>query len=165
MRSALGEGSTFSLRLPMMAPGFERGDVAPEAMPGRTRPVPLALIIDDEQAARYVLRKSLSAVGCSVIEAANGKSGLQSAIAESPDVIFLDLRMPDMMGTEVLARLKREPATMRIPVVIATSQLVPERERERLGALAVAVLGKARLGEADGADQIRQVLRAANIPV
>ena len=165
VRSALGEGSTFSLRLPMTAAGFELSDVAPETTPNRPHAVPLALIVDDEETARYVLRRSLSAVGCGVIEAANGESGLQRAIAESPDVIFLDLRMPDMMGTEVLARLKREPATMRIPVVIATSQPVSARERERLGALAVAVLGKARLGEEDGADQIRQVLRAANIPV
>ena len=95
----------------------------------------------------------------------NGESGLLRAVSEKPDVIFLDLRMPDMLGTEVLARLKRDPATARIPVIIATSQIIAPDERERLEAHAVAVLGKGRLGENDGPDQIRQVLRAANIAV
>ena len=85
------------------------------------------------------------------------------AVSESPDVIFLDLRMPDMLGTEVLARLKRDPATAAIPVIIATSQIIAPTERERRSTHAAAVLGKGRLGEEEGRDEIRRVLRAANI--
>ena len=50
-------------------------------------------------------------------------------------------------------------------MIIATSQIIAPGERERLESHAVAVLGKGRLGENDGPDQIRQVLRAANIAV
>ena len=92
-----------------------------------------------------------------------GAEGLARAEAEQPDVIFLDLRMPDMLGNEVLARLKRSPATARIPVIIATSQLIADDERQRLTAHATALLGKSSLAGAEGADAIRQALRSANL--
>jgi CheY-like chemotaxis protein len=101
--------------------------------------------------------------GCRVIEASGGEEGVKRAAAEHPDVIFLDLAMPDMMGTEALARLKRNPETAAIPVVIATSQIIADAERERLSTHAVAVLGKGRIGESDGEQEIRRALRAANI--
>ena len=148
----------------MTAPGFEMAASVPAESRAR-RPAPVALVVDDEQTARYVLRHSLTSLGCTVIEALNGEAGLRRAAADLPDVIFLDLRMPDMLGTEVLARLKRDPATAPIPVIIATSQVIAAGERERLESHAVAVLGKSRLGTADGPDQIRQALRAANIAV
>jgi len=162
--SAVGVGSTFWLRIPMSAPGVELEDVTSQAAQA-LRGAPVALVVDDEQTARYVLRHTLSEIGCTVIEAINGESGLRRASADRPDVIFLDLRMPDMLGTEVLARLKRNPETAGIPVIIATSQIIASAERERLEAHASAVLGKGRLGDADSRDQIRQALRAANIGV
>ena len=164
VHSELGRGSTFWLRVPMTAPGFELADDAAEHI-APMRGVPVALVVDDEDTARYVLRRALTAIGCSVLEASNGEGGLRRASADHPDVIFLDLRMPDMLGTEVLARLKRDPETAGIPVIIATSQVIATAERERLEAHAVAVLGKGRLGDDDGEDQIRQALRAANITV
>jgi CheY-like chemotaxis protein len=164
LRSTPGTGSTFILSIPMTAPGFELTADGADVKPV-LRDAPMALVVDDEQTARYLLRHSLTQIGCRVIEATNGEGGLLRAVTEKPDVIFLDLRMPDMLGTEVLARLKRDPATSQIPVIIATSQIIAPVERERLESHAVAVLGKGRLGENDGEDQIRQVLRAANIAV
>ena len=164
VRSAPGTGSTFFLSIPMTAPGFEMTADGADVKP-TLRDAPMALVVDDEQTARYLLRHSLTQIGCRVIEAMNGEGGLLRAISDKPDVIFLDLRMPDMLGTEVLARLKRDPVTARIPVIIATSQIIAPVERERLESHAVAVLGKGRLGENDGPDQIRQALRAANIAV
>ena len=163
--SALGRGSTFWLRLPIVAPGFETP--AP-AIPERTaQPValsmPTALVVDDEMTSRYVLRRCLTAAGCRVIEASGGKEGLARALAEQPDVVFLDITMPDMLGTEVLARLKRDPATARIPVVIATSRAIDEAERARLSAHAAAVLPKARIGGVNGDADLRDALTAAGI--
>ncbi len=169
VESELGQGSTFWVRVPMTAPGFEgqvRAEVArPEATARPVRPVPVALVVDDEQASRYVLRRYLTALGCRVIEASGGHEGVQRATVDAPDVIFLDLMMPDMLGTEALARLKRDPATANIPVVIATSQVIADPERERLSAHAVAVLGKGRIGGDGGDEEIRRALRAANITV
>ena len=163
VESVLGEGSTFWVRLPMTAPGFERATGQRLEAPARN--APLALVIDDEQTARYVLSRSLMAAGCRVLEAEGGEQGLSRAASERPDVIFLDLRMPDMLGTEVLARLKRNPATATIPVVIATSQVIADDERERLGVHATAILAKRAIGGEAGDDAVRNALRASSISI
>jgi signal transduction histidine kinase len=164
VESAPGAGSTFWLRIPLSL--AERVAAAPADSP--SSPVrsdaPVALVVDDEQVGRYVLRRYLTAAGCRVIEAAGGEEGLSRAVTDQPDVIFLDLQMPDMKGAEVLARLKRDAATSHIPVVIATSQLVAESERDRLTAHAVAFVGKSTIGETAG-DTIRQALTAAHISI
>ena len=128
-----------------------------------TRAVPLALVIDDEQAARYLLRRYLTAIGCRVSEASGGSEGLERAESDRPDVIFLDLRMPEMLGTEVLARLKRNPATAAIPVIIATSQIIDDDEWQRMSTHAAALVGKSRLGTDSGEEEIRRALRSANL--
>ena len=163
--SALGEGSTFWLRLPMTAPGFEPPIFAVAPVVVRSHEGPLALVIDDEQTARYLLRRYLTTIGCRVSEASGGPEGLARAESERPDVIFLDLRMPEMLGTEVLARLKRNPATTAIPVIISTSQIVAEDEWQRLSTHAAALMGKSSLGSKEGEDEVRRALRSANLNV
>ena len=163
--SALGEGSTFWVRMPMTAPGFEPPIFAAAPVAVRPKDVPLALVIDDEQTARYLLRRYLTAIGCRVSEASGGSEGLARAESERPDVIFLDLRMPEMLGTEVLARLKRNPATTAIPVVISTSQIVADDEWQRLSTHAAALMGKSSLGSDAGEDEVRRALRSANVNV
>jgi signal transduction histidine kinase len=161
--STPGEGSTFWLRIPATLPGHVAAHEAPLRQP--LDQAPLVLVVDDEQTARYVLRRFLTKAGCRVIEASGGEDALFRAASEQPDVIFLDLRMPDMLGTEVLARLKRERATADIPVIIATSQLMDRAEEERISHHAVAILSKARIGEEHGADEIRRVVLAAGVPL
>ncbi|MGH9346223.1 MAG: response regulator, partial [Vicinamibacterales bacterium] len=124
---------------------------------------PTVLVVDDEQSTRYVLRRYLTAAGCRVIEAAGGLEGLARAASEQPDAVVLDLAMPDMLGTEVLARLKREPSTARIPVIIATSQQIDEAERTRLTTHAAALLAKSRIGGTAGDADLRDALLAAGI--
>jgi signal transduction histidine kinase/CheY-like chemotaxis protein len=101
----------------------------------------LALIIDDDAAARYVIRKSLRR-SLKFEEARDGPSGLALAVACKPQVIFLDLAMPGMHGDEVLGRLKADPGTAHIPVIIVTSHDVDAALRERLGGRAHAILQK-----------------------
>jgi len=100
------------------------------------------LIVDDEEISRYVLRQNLAAPNYIVSEAATGGDALRVAHAERPDVICLDLMMPDVDGLEVLRRLKEDPATHDIPVVIVTSKSLDEPERRRLLELATGVLTK-----------------------
>jgi signal transduction histidine kinase/CheY-like chemotaxis protein len=100
----------------------------------------LALIIDDDEAARYVIRRSLS-TRVRFEEAANGEQGLALAARLKPAVIFLDIGMPGMTGDEVLARLKADPATADIPVIVVTSHEIDPPLRGRL-ARANAILPK-----------------------
>lgn len=89
---------------------------------------PLALLIDDQESDRYVLRRLVAAAGCSVVEAADGHEGLKLALQMGPDVIFLDWSMPQLSGREVIEQLQAGPATSGIPVVVVTGY-VPDARR------------------------------------
>jgi signal transduction histidine kinase/CheY-like chemotaxis protein len=101
----------------------------------------LALIIDDDEAARYVIRRSLRQP-MRFEEAADGVSGLEAATRCHPGVIFLDLAMPGMKGDEVLERLRDDPQTAQIPVVVVTSHELDAAMRSKLSGHARAILQK-----------------------
>ena len=77
------------------------------------------LIVDDDPHIREVLRFALEKDGFSVVEAANGAQALERHAAERPDLIVLDILMPEMDGTEVCRRLRRDHAT---PIVFLSSR-------------------------------------------
>jgi CheY-like chemotaxis protein len=94
-----------------------------------------ALIIDDENDIRRIARLALTKVGkMEVIDASTGLEGIEKAILEKPDVILLDVMMPTMDGPTVLAALKENPITNKIPVIFLTAKAMPA-ELERLKAL------------------------------
>ena len=101
----------------------------------------VALIIDDDEAARYVIRRSVRSP-MRFEEAADGPAGLAAAARVRPEVIFLDLSMPGMHGTEVLDRLKADPETAGIPVVIITSHEIDDRMRDQLTSRTKAIVQK-----------------------
>jgi DNA-binding response OmpR family regulator len=95
------------------------------------------LLIEDDAAAAEMYRLRLAADGYTVVIGRDGEEGLRMASDEAPDFIYLDLRLPGLDGFEVLERLRADPATMHIPVIILTNYGEPElRERGlKLGAL------------------------------
>jgi DNA-binding response OmpR family regulator len=80
------------------------------------------LVVDDEDDIRELCRVNLEFEGFDVIDARDGPTALDRAARQRPDVIFLDLMMPDMDGWEVLRRLKEDDATADIPVVLLTAR-------------------------------------------
>ncbi len=90
----------------------------------------LALVIDDQEADRYILSRSLVEAGWSVIEAVSGQQGVDYARDRRPDLILLDLTMPEMDGTAVIEQLRHGVATQAIPVIVVTSRVVtPDIDR------------------------------------
>ncbi|HEX8826082.1 MAG TPA: PAS domain S-box protein [Archangium sp.] len=89
------------------------------------------LVVDDTEAKRYFVCKTLRAVGLEVLEAASGQEAL-TALALQPDVVLLDVRLPDMSGFEVCRRLKADPATAGIPVLYVSSLMRDEELETRL---------------------------------
>jgi CheY-like chemotaxis protein len=85
---------------------------------GRPRRV---LLIEDDAWIRTFLRDVLSDEGYVVIEAADGRTGLRLAFEENPDVVLLDLAMPEFTGMDVLHGLKHLPRTRAIPVLILSA--------------------------------------------
>jgi two-component system cell cycle response regulator len=78
------------------------------------------LVVDDEPANRDLLEAILTGVGYRVVQAEGGPAALAQATAAPPDLILLDLMMPGMSGFEVCQRLKQEPATAEVPVIVVT---------------------------------------------
>lgn len=89
----------------------------------------VALIIDDEPQIRRLLRVTLEANGYNVFEAMNGQDGIVQAAQCRPEVVLLDLGLPDMDGVEVLKRIRD---WSRVPVIILS---VRDREHDKIAAL------------------------------
>jgi len=121
-------------------------------------PVERVLIIDDEEIARYIMRGILSDTKYKVIEASGGIEGLEKAQRQKPDLILLDLMMPDMNGFEVLAKLKEDKATRHIPVIIVTSKVLEKEETEYLSKYAQAIVAKGQTSSDAVMLSVRQAL-------
>jgi DNA-binding response OmpR family regulator len=93
------------------------------------------LVTDDEMPVVQIIKTNLELEGYEVLTASNGEEALQQVEAEKPDLIILDVMMPKMDGWEVLSRLKSNPATEDIPVVMLTalSQIEDMDRGARLG--------------------------------
>ena len=86
------------------------------------------LVVDDEEQNRMLLRDPLEARGYEVAEAENGSQALEQVSRRAPDVILLDVMMPKMDGFEVCRRVKTDPKTAHIPILIVTA-LSDRKER------------------------------------
>ena len=80
------------------------------------------LVCDDSSPDRTNLEQILSTQGCAVVSASNGREALSKAKAERPDLIFLDIIMPEMDGYETCRMLANDPDTKGIPVIFVTSK-------------------------------------------
>jgi signal transduction histidine kinase/CheY-like chemotaxis protein len=140
MRSTIGAGSVFTLCVPVSLGGPASAAPALVSQPGQPRVV---LLIDDEETSRYVLRQMLGGCGPLVVqEAGTGAEALRLAKSLRPDVVLLDLGLPDIDGFDVMDRLRTDPSTADIPVIVCTSSILPAHQSGRLSH-ARTVLSKA----------------------
>src|SRR5919112_3472463 len=93
------------------------------------RPKPRILLIEDNELNRDMLRRRLERRGYAVAEAVEGRAGLAAAKASPPDLVLMDLRLPDVDGREVTRRLRAEAATASVPVIALTAHAM-EGDRE-----------------------------------
>jgi PAS domain S-box-containing protein len=132
-----GRGSTFTIHLTSAHALAARDTALEPAEPvgpageGRT-----VLVVDDDADARLLLARYVTDAGCEAIMAGGGEQGLRLALAHHPDLILLDIRMPLMSGLEVLQRLRENPETRAIPVVVVSIVATEFRERA-VGAVAL----------------------------
>jgi CheY-like chemotaxis protein len=86
----------------------------------RDRQRPLVLVVEDYQDAREMYSEYLRFSGFDVIEAANGFEAIEQAVAQTPDIVLMDLALPKMDGWEATRRLKADARTKEIPIVALT---------------------------------------------
>ena len=127
------------------------------------RRTPRVLLIDDDEISRYLVRTRLAGARFTVHEASGGLEGLLQARRQRPDAIVLDLVMPEMSGFEVLARLKQDPVTEDIPVIVLTSKPLSSEEHRMLAPHATCILSKDPLAGSDSAEHLLEVLSAAGL--
>jgi len=90
----------------------------------------LILIVDDEEDILWMLGKRLTAEGYSVIAATNGSDAIDLAKSQHPDIVVLDIVMPEMGGSEVAEKLREHPLTRNIPVIFLTALRSNKEEKE-----------------------------------
>lgn len=117
------------------------------------------LVVDDVATNRMILRAKLSAAYYDVIQAENGTEALDKVVKHRPDLILLDVMMPDMNGFEVCRQLKKDPVTAHIPVVMVTALLEPGERLEGLKAGADDFLSKP-ISDLALVSRVRNLLRA-----
>ncbi|MFQ5656777.1 MAG: response regulator [Candidatus Methylomirabilales bacterium] len=128
----------------------------------RARPVEV-LIIDDDPLAVDLLARMLEPVGFQILKACGGLPGVELAIARQPDLILLDLLMPEVSGFEVLHQLKGHPETREIPVFIITVKDLTPWDKDELNHQVAAIMQKGTFTQEDLLREITKLeeLRAA----
>jgi len=138
VESALGEGSRFQLRIPVEAMGETHlpatseprfGDIVGYRKADGERPLRI-LVVDDIADNRLVLVRILAPLGFEVIEADGGLSAVEMARAAQPDLVLMDLVMPDINGLEAARRILAAPELASLPVVACSASAFTE-DRER----------------------------------
>jgi PAS domain S-box-containing protein len=115
------------------------------------------LVIDDDKSVTDLVQVILESEGCTVVKAHNGKEGLLLAEREKPDLIILDLVMPELSGFNVAYQLKHNPATYTIPVMIMTSMEIDDETREQLEGFVVSLMKKSGFTKRDLLNEIASI--------
>jgi two-component system cell cycle response regulator DivK len=79
------------------------------------------LVVEDQEDNRRIIRDLLESVGYQLIEAVDGAEGVRLAQSERPDLILMDIQLPELDGYEATRRIKAEPELRAIPIVVVTS--------------------------------------------
>jgi PAS domain S-box-containing protein len=117
------------------------------------------LVVDDEPAAVEVMAERVMEMTGTVLRAKGGAEAIEMARRELPDVILLDLLMPDVSGFEVVTALQERPETARIPILVITSKQVTAKDRASLNGNVSAIMEKATFRPGQLTDEIRRATR------
>ena len=140
LESELGKGSTFYFMLPVLETGDQEvrhiqledllrqlKKTVEQSKPSIKNNNATILVVDDDNGIRSLLKQELGEAGYNIEEAANGKEAINKIRAIRPDLVILDVMMPEMNGFDVAAIMKNDPSTMEIPIIILS--IVEDKSR------------------------------------
>ncbi len=120
------------------------------------------MVVDDEPANRQWLARILEPAGFEVIEASGGREAIELAKARAPDLVLLDLMMPEVTGFDVVEALRADPRTSQTPIMILTARHLTEADKRHLNGHVSTILSRGSLGAADLLGLLQQVVGKAN---
>ena len=134
--SEVARGTTFTVRIPSAV-----------AISAATAGAPMnstssVLVVDDDETARYVIEAHLRGSAWKVTGIASAEAALEAIAVSSPAAIILDLTMPGLDGMEALRRLRDDPSTAGLPVLVHTSRLLDADATARIEALGARIMDK-----------------------
>ena len=179
VESLVGRGSTFTLTLPKTGPGpQEAADGTPLIRPSpgtaptqpppsaARREPPLILVVEDNPVAALQIRTVLEEQGYVVQAVSSGAEALAALPQVRPDLIILDLMMPEVDGFQVLEQLRAMPATATIPVLVLTARELTPEDRARLAPHHIRqFVQKGSLNREELAACVRRLLGAPAAPI
>ena len=121
------------------------------------------LVVEDDPDQQRAIGVALAQPNWQVVEATNGRIGLDKIRESIPDVIILDLMMPEMDGFEFMSNLQANGDWQHIPIFVVTALDLNERDRSRLNGGIEKILRKGNFSTCDLVSQIRAVLRQSTV--
>jgi len=118
---------------------------------------PKVLVVDDERVSVELIESMIEPAGFEVIRAYGGEEGIEKSFSKQPDVLILDLMMPDVSGFEVVSRLKTDPETRNIPIIICTSRDPTSEDIIRLRSDVTSVMRKGEFAREELMSEIKSV--------
>ncbi len=157
--SILGDNWSRDIKFPTVEETPQEGllsaltQVAPERFPK-------IVIVEDTTEARRLIRRILQSQGnFTIIEAANGREGLDLILRELPDLIILDLMMPEMDGFTVIEALRANPETAIIPVIVATAKELTPDEKNRLSGQIQSLMQKGDFLNDEFLEEVKSLIK------
>ncbi|HEV3231658.1 MAG TPA: response regulator [Candidatus Dormibacteraeota bacterium] len=120
-------------------------------------PACTVMVIDDDPDVAELVRRSLDGSGVSVRAATDGRAGIDAAIADPPNLLFVDLVMPEMSGFEVITRLRASPATATVPIMVLSGKELDAEDVRALNGHIARFVRKGSLGPAELLATVRQI--------
>jgi CheY-like chemotaxis protein len=121
------------------------------------------LVVDDDPKAVELIAVRMLGLASTVLRAYGGKEAIEAARRELPDLIVLDLMMPEVNGFDVVAALLETPATARIPVLVVTAKLITAEDRERLNGYVMAIMEKANFDRDRFIAEVRRAMAGRHV--
>jgi CheY-like chemotaxis protein len=116
------------------------------------------LIVDDDPRAVELMAVRMEGVASTVVRAFGGREAIDTARRELPDLILLDLMMPDVNGFDVVEALRGDATTSSNPIIIVTSKMVTPQDRAQLNSDVLAIMEKAEFDGERFATEVRRAL-------
>ncbi len=120
------------------------------------------LVVDDESANRVWLQRILEPAGFNVITATGGREAIEMARTSPPDIVLLDLMMPEVTGFDVVEALRSDPHTRDTPIMILTARHLTEADKRQLNGHVSTILSRGSLGSSDIVSLLNDVIEKKN---